>query len=172
MATAPSPASSVSFAVVMLGLSVGAWWWRSEVVSSTVVEVPKQPWQQVKEKLPMPAPVTEEPSLTGENLQFLIEANPFSRLRRYVPPPEPGPGQIREPAPKRPVLRYKGRIQLRQRQRAILEDLAGGKTHFLEVGQEVAGYKLLDISEDQVLLSDLQTNEEVRLSLTPKESPE
>ena len=118
----------------------------------------------------MPPELSDAPSLSSEALQSFIQANPFSPQRRYVPPPQKAKS-LESPEPQKPVLQFKGRIQLGKRQRAVLKDVTAGKTHFLEVGQEVAGYKVLDIAEDRVLLSDLQTDEEVALFLTPEASP-
>jgi hypothetical protein len=71
-----------------------------------------------------------------------------------------------------PKFVYKGRINVGSRQRAILEDAAARKTYFLEVGQAVAGFKVLDIAENRVVLSDPQTNQEVVVSLSPPSGQE
>jgi len=55
--------------------------------------------------------------------------------------------------------------------RAIVEEATSGKTHFLEIGQSVAGFKVLDISESRVVLSDPQTGEEVVVSVVSPASP-
>lgn len=167
-----SPISAVVFAVAMGGLAIGAWWWRFDVIGSTMIDVPAPSWEHVKDHFPMPPAIPEEPAEAGEILQTFMDANPFSVLRRYAPPPvEQSAERPTVEEPGRTVLKYKGRIQLGRRQRAVLEDVTAGKTHFLQVGQVVAGYKVLDISEEQVLLSDPQTNEEVALFRASEERP-
>ena len=168
MAANRSSASALACAIFTVALAIGGWWWRSQVMTSEAVEVPEQPWEPVRDRFPLPAAETEPLGTTGEALQQFIEANPFSPTRRYVPPPDAAEPKEPQEAQK-PQFVYKGRIQLGTRQRAILEDLTVRKTHFLEVGQQVAGYKVLDISENQVLLSDLQTDEEVAVVRTSEE---
>ena len=55
--------------------------------------------------------------------------------------------------------------------RAIVEDAANKKTYFLQVGQEVAGFKVLDIDESQVILSDLNTQKQMVVSRSLATSP-
>ena len=169
---ANAPTSALGFLAAMLGLAGGAWWWRSQVVGTQRIAMPAERWEQVREQYPMPTAVSDAPSVGTEVLQGFVEANPFSPLRRYVTPPPDEPLQAGQApvAPPQPVLRFKGRILLGQKQRAVLEDLTAKKTYFLEVGQEVAGYKVLDIAENRVLLSDPQKNEEVALFLAPEGS--
>ena len=69
-----------------------------------------------------------------------------------------------------PQFIYKGRINLGKKQRAVIEETTAKKTYFLEVGQAVAGFKVLDIQEKQVILSDPQTSKEVAVSLASKEA--
>jgi hypothetical protein len=57
------------------------------------------------------------------------------------------------------------------KQRAVLQDVTSQKTYFLQLGQEVAGFKVLDIAENRVLLSDPHTQEEVVVPITTKPSP-
>jgi len=115
-----------------------------------------------------------EDGLTQEALSGLVEANPFSPQRRYVPEPAtartaPSPSADVE---EQVMLRFKGLIQLGANQRAIVENVGAKKTHFLEVGQEVAGYKLLDITESQLLLSDVNAGEEVTLFRAAESAPD
>ena len=60
-----------------------------------------------------------------------------------------------------PQFLYKGHVDLGKRQRAIVAETTTGKTYFLEVGQEVAGFKVLDISRTEVVLSDVKTAQQI-----------
>ena len=118
--------------------------------------------------------VPPQPLLSTETVEALVRANPFSPQRRLKPPPsggETGGGSGEPVAAPKPKFFFKGRIDLGKRQRAIVEDTTSHKTYFLEVGQEVAGFKVLDIAENRVVLSDLQTKQEVVVSLSLRESP-
>lgn len=63
---------------------------------------------------------------------------------------------------------YKGRIMLGGMPRAILEEVWSKKTHFLQLGHTVAGFKLVDMTENHVVLSNVKTNESVVVPLTSK----
>ena len=124
----------------------------------------------------MPGPMQEPPMLSQEMADAVVRADPFSPQRRLVPPPATGGTGDREGSgdggqPPQPAFTYKGRVHLGQRQRAIVEETTTRKTYFLEVGQEVAGFKVLDIAENQVVLSNLHTHEEVVVSLTTTALP-
>jgi len=128
----------------------------------------------VEEQYPMPSELEEAPKLSPEMFETILAANPFSSDRRLKPPTDTAAsgGGPRSPArPATPQFVYKGLIKFGNRQRAILADLTTGKTHFLEVGQEVAGFKVLDIAENRVVLSDPQTTEELVVSIASKASP-
>jgi hypothetical protein len=100
-----------------------------------------------------------------------VKANPFSPQRRTAPPQTTsGAAGTSGAAAAKPAtqLVYKGRVSLGATQRAIVEDVTTKKTYFLQVGQEVAGYKVLDMAENEVVLSDVKTHETLQLRLTPK----
>jgi len=174
MAARPSPAGAWVFAVSMFAVAVGSWWWRGNLSDAATVELPVQSWKEAESRYPFPEEVSLADGLTQEVLSELVESNPFSPLRRHVPEPA---GTVRAaPVPsggadQQVLLQFKGLIQLGERQRAIVEDVGAKKAHFLEVGQEVAGYKLLDITESRVLLSDVSTGEEVTLFRSSEASP-
>ncbi len=150
-------------------LALMSWSWRSRVAHSSALDVPPQVWDHVRGQFPMPPAQEAAESDSSEALAGLVEANPFSSQRRQV---LEGQANDREaPGPAGPAFLYKGRIQLGARQRAIVEDRATGKTYFLEVGQEVAGHKVLDITEDRVILSAPDTQEHLELLLLPQSSP-
>ena len=151
-------------------LTLAAWWGKQRVMENTARILPRESWEHVQEKFPIPPAPAELSKLTSETLQAVVQTNPFSPLRKTVIPQpviqQPQGVQLQSVAPPAKARWiYKGRIEFSKKQRAVMENAATGKTHFLEVGQEVAGFKLLDIAENQVLLSDVEKNEEVVVPL-------
>ena len=167
-----SPAAASVMPAVLLAMILalgagGAWQWQHTAFQTKRIELMSEPWDRVKQDYPITeqAPSTERPEDVAE---AVLKANPFSPQRRPVTAKgEKGVegGSLPTPAPPKPQFVFKGQINLGQRKRAILEDLNAHKTYFLEVGQEVAGFKVLDIGENRVVLSDPQTREEVAVSL-------
>jgi len=131
------------------------------------------PWTHVQEQYPIPSEPEEAQKLSPEAFEAIRAANPFSSARRLKPPTDSSSegGASATVAAPAPQFVYKGLIKFGNRQRAILEDLTTHKTHFLEVGQEVAGFKVLDIAENRVVLSDPKTKEELVVSIASKASP-
>ncbi|MBI4341348.1 MAG: hypothetical protein HY598_03605 [Candidatus Omnitrophica bacterium] len=160
-------------AAVVLLLGAAAWW-RLSVTSKDTAMLPRETWERVKEAYPIPSEAPQALTPESQAAAALIDANPFSPQRdRAVSAADPsGQGALRfAPAAAEPQFAYKGRLQLGARQRAVMEETTAGKTYFLEVGQAVAGFKVLDIDEKRVLLSDPQTHEEVAVPLTSARSP-
>ena len=164
-----------SFAVpIGLALVVtAAWWWQSTVFHSAPGAPAAMSWKHVQEQYPIPSEPQEPQKVSPEAFEAIMAANPFSSDRRLKPPTDVSSdgGPSAPSAAPAPQFVYKGLIKFGNRQRAILEDLTTHKTHFLEVGQEVAGFKVLDIAENRVVLSDSQTNEELVVSIASKASP-
>ena len=167
-----APAVAVCLAVV----AAGAWRWQTSVFQSRHSDqhLHADAWEPVKTQYPMPPDPTPTPALSTELVDTVVSAHPFSPQRRAAglpgAPAEGGSGGgAVEPAS--PKFVYKGRINVGSRQRAILEDTAGRKTYFLEVGQAVAGFKVLDIAENQVVLSDPQVQQELIVPLASKSGP-
>jgi hypothetical protein len=158
---------AVASAVLLGAAALGAWWWRAVAFRGAREEVVSESWQRFKEEWPLPEPSPEPPAISVETIDIAVRANPFSPQRRRVQAASSGTGEAAEPPIERiaPHFVYKGRINLGQRQRAVLEETTTQKTHFVETGQTVAGFKVLDITEDQVVLSDLQTREDVLVPL-------
>ena len=169
--------SSVALILTLvLGLA-GTWWWQQSIVSLKHDEVHPVSWEQVKTDYPIPTESSEPAKLSPETAQAIVRMNPFSPKRHLGAPTPAGTsappdlsgtgaqdaGQVK--------FAYRGRINLGNRQRAIVEDTTVHKTYFLEVGQEVAGFKVLDIAENRVVLPNLQTNEELMVSLASTASP-
>ncbi len=171
-------ASSASVLAVCLAvIAAGVWQWQYRVFRAARAQehLTMEAWEQVKTQHPLPAEPSLTPAISAELFDAVVGANPFS-LQRRAPTdaagaPEPlGPGG-RTGEPPAPKWIYKGRINVGSSQRAIVEDTTAHKTYFLEVGQEVAGFKVLDITEKQVVLSDLESQQELIVSLASKSGP-
>ena len=176
--TEPRAASSIPVLAVCLAvMAAGAWQWQCRVFRMTRAQgrLATEAWEQVKTQHPLPAEPSPAPAISAEFFDTVVSANPFSPQRRAptgaaggTEPLGPGGRTGEPPAPK---WIYKGRINVGSSQRAIVEDAAAHKTYFLEVGQEVAGFKVLDIAEKQVVLSDLKSQQELIVSLASKSGP-
>ena len=178
MAAKSSWEPSVILAVLVSCAAASAWWWQQRVARTAgEISVKGESWHRVKEEYPLPQESAETAILPKDVLEAIVKANPFSQKRRVAPPPESeeANGSSAGPAaPPAPKFAYKGGVNLGKRQRAIVEDIANHKTYFLEVGQEVAGFKVLDIDDKRVLLSDLRakTELEVLLATTASSAPQ
>lgn len=165
--------SSVWLTAGLVVVTAATWWWRSSVFHTKRAPPAAAPWTHVREQYPLPPEPGEDEKLSAEVFDAILTANPFSPDRRAKPPSGTSSGDASAPAvtPPAPAFVYKGLVKLGNRQRAIVEDVTSRKTHFLEVGQEVAGFKVLDIAENRVVLSDPQTKEEIVVSVASKASP-
>jgi hypothetical protein len=164
----------VALAACSAVAAFSAWQWQRHVDRGAPAEqVKADAWEHVKTQYPVPESLSPAPALSAELFQAVVGANPFSPQRRAASAAgSAGRGAtIITPKATAPQFAYKGRIDLGSRQRAILEDQAAKKTYFLEVGQEVAGFKVLDISESQVLLSDPKSQEPLAIPLASKSGP-
>ena len=177
MTTTPRASVAAPAAVLSLALVTAAsWQWQQQVARSARAQdrLTMDPWEQVKSQYALPADPGASPVISAELFEAVVSANPFSPERRTPAAGAAGPGTgtpghaVEPPAPK---FAFRGRINVGSHKRAIVEDLAGHKTYFLEVGQEVAGFKVLDIAETQVVLSDAQSHEAVILSLASTSGP-
>lgn len=174
---APSGSSTdalIALAALLALLLAGTLLWKLRVTGTRPAAVGAESWEQVKEAYPALEEAQPPEPLSREVIDAVVEANPFAPQRRQAPA-APGldepPSGTPEGAPTGPRFQYRGRVNLGTRQRAILEDRASKKTAFVEVGQEVAGFKVLDIQESQVVLSDPKTNEAVVVPRTSTASP-
>ena len=155
-------------------LVVAAGWWYLAVRAQPAPRVPTEPWARVQQVYPMPDRGAAIPQVAAGRLEAVVAANPFSPGRgreRAAGVPEGDSGAAVTVQPPEPEFVYKGRVTLGKKTRAIMEDRRSGKTYFLEVGQEVAGFKILDIVEQRVLLSDPRTHDEVVVPLTSGAEP-
>ena len=156
-------------AAILVSLTVLTWGWQGGIARSRHLEGTGEPWDRVKNVYPMSDKSPTVPTLPKDLLERVVHANPFSPKRRFVAPqPDAGGDSSHQgPSPSAtPAFLYKGRVTLGTRQRAILQETTSGKTYFLEVGQAVAGFKVLDIAENRVVLSDSQTGKELSVSLS------
>ena len=164
-----STASTMGLALLAGLAAAGSWWWQTTVYHAPRVEIGGENWDPVKQAYPLPQASGEMPEGSTAALETILNENPFSAQRHPVTSaagsetPENGSQPVE---PDKPVFLYKGRINMGQHQRAIMEDPVAKKTYFLEVGQAVATFKVLDITESQVLLSDTQSSETVVVPLT------
>ena len=160
--------------LALVGMLVGAWSWRASVFRAKPLDVGDDSPRRIKDEYPTVWEATPVPTLPADTAQAVVSANPFSpERRRAAQPVSPDQAEISSAVTPPPQLRflYKGRINLGKRQRAVVEEMTGQKTYFLEVGQEAAGFKVLDITENRVVLSDLQTGEEVVVSVGSTDRP-
>ena len=165
---ASSTGSAIGLAVLAALAAGGSWWWHGTVFRAPRVEIGGENWDPVKQAYPLPATSGEMPEGSTAALETILQENPFSAERHPASSggSEAPDGQAEPAQPDKPAFLYKGRINMGQRQRAIMEDPAAKKTYFLEVGQVVATFKVLDITESQVLLSDTESSETVVVPLT------
>ena len=172
MSDRTSPRASLIFALVAAGLLLTVGGWRQALGPSTPVTIAVEGWQQAQQTYPLPGSAAEPPELSQEMVDAVRQANPFSDRRAQAPALDASSasGTLASQAPP-PQFLYKGRVALGQRQRAILEETTSRKTYFLEVGQAVAGFKVLDIAENRVVLSDPSTSKEVVVSLAASALP-
>ena len=173
--TRASASSSLIVALSLAVVTIGVWRWRSSVFQSPRRQAVSESWDQLKETYPLPSGPQTLPMLANEVVDTVLHANPFSPQRRAVATDVENPQQgsragIASVASGPPQFIYKGRINLGKKQRGVIEETTSKKTYFLEVGQAVAGFKVLDIQEKQVILSDLQTSKEVVVSMASKEA--
>ena len=161
VSTGPSVALAVGLAVTAIAVVR----WRSAIVRAERLEVAGESWEHVKADYPPPPEPSEPPALAAEIFDAVLQANPFSpqRLPASADGGAAAGGAAGQgvSAPIIPQFLYKGRVDLGKRQRAIVEETTTGKTYFLEVGQEVAGFKVLDISQTEVVLSDVKTAQQI-----------
>ena len=172
METRGSAEQAVAVAVVSAAISAVTWAWCARVFQAKSAEVKEDAWEHVKDEYPLPAETSLLPVFSSEMATAVVEAHPFSPQRRAMPSPTEGQGPLEAAVAAEPKFVYKGQINMGQRPRAIVEETGSRKTYFLEVGQEVAGFKVLDIAENRVVLSHLQTQEEMVVSLKPSSAQE
>ena len=176
MTARASAAPAVVLACCLAGVVAGAWYWRGGVFNAPRVEVMEDAWDHVPDEYPLLASEPQLPAADPDLAGRIVSSNPFSPDRRPVAMLDPddtaGSGEAEEVVPPSPQFTYKGQVHLGTRQRAIVEDTVAGKTYFLEVGQEVAEFKVLDIGENQVVLSNIQSSEDIVVSLATAGSGE
>jgi len=162
-----TPWDAIFAAIFLLAAAASVWQWQQTTLQRKAEKAGVEPWRHVRERYPMPETFGGADDRAASVLQSIVRANPFSPMRRQAPPEEHASNQPAAPPPPPPAqFVFKGRVSMGTTQRAVLEDLTTHKTYFLQVGQEVAGFKVLDIEENRVLLSDLHKQEELTIALT------
>ena len=156
-----------AYAQVMLAgafalCAAAAWSWQA-TVRARGGEATDEAWERVKRTYPIDETTPALPRLAPEVVTRVLSTNPFSEQRQPIDEPATS-GSAALPVTA-PQFLYKGRINMGQRQRAIVEETGSHKTYFLEVGQAVAGFKVLDITENRVVLSNPVSQAEVVVSL-------
>ena len=135
---------------LLAGSWMGAWLLRRP--PSLPAASSEEAWERIYDEAPMPEPFSAALPSAGPSWDAVMQANPFSPQRGR---PAPAPGDAApssNPVVVSPRFVYKGRVQMGASQRAILEEAHSRKTHFLETGQTVAGFQVLQIEENQVTL--------------------
>lgn len=165
-----TPWDDVVIAMGAACLVIAAVGWQRHLLHREHAPATTESWQQVRERFPIPAPLSPPNEASAEVLATVLRANPFSPARRQAPQvtTASSTGSTTPAKPAAAQFIYKGRVLLGTTQRAIVEDVSTKKTYFLQVGQDVAGLKVLDISETQVVLSDPQTSKETVVSIISK----
>ena len=165
-----SPVEAIATAVVCMALALVAWQWQQAIRRRQPRAVVAEPWEHVKELFPTPDAL-EPPSATeAETLQRIVQANPFSRQRRHVAQPAEDTTETAQTPPPASFV-FKGRVVMGPKQRGILEDRRQKKTVFVQAGQEVSGFQVVDIKEEEMVLLNLETKEELHVPLASKTSP-
>lgn len=157
--------------VCSAGLAIAAWQWRATMVATAAPPAPPESWEHVRQAFPMPSATVAAGVIPADALTEVVEANPFSPLRRQAPSgTQASTGPAKPPTPPPPQWVYKGRAQMGAREVAVLADATSGKTHFVQVGQEIGGCKVVEIVENRVVIQDLTTLQLQELTSAPKPS--
>jgi hypothetical protein len=87
--------------------------------------------------------------------QPLLERSPFFRPLPPQPPApqEPGIALPLPPKEQRPQFSYKGSGRIKGKEVVFVEDKRAGETYFVSKNDMIGEYKVLDITEKEVLLS-------------------
>jgi hypothetical protein len=158
------------FCAFLMAITFG---WQRATLRNHKTSVQTESWEHIREQYPVPAGFAQAAEVPEAVFQAIVRANPFSPARR-APPPGPttsSGGSSQPPQATSPQFVYKGRVLMGTTQRAVLEDVRNKKTYFAQLGQEVAGFKVLDIAENRVVLSDLQTRKELVIPLSTLRVP-
>ena len=161
--------------IILILLATATWVWHSLIIQHKPLEIAPDNWEHVKQQYPFPATDIGKEQLSHETAEVLLQSNPFSPLRKPISESEKGttdtPSEPVAPPPKSLVFTYKGRVSIGGQERSIMQETTTKKTYFLQVGQAVAEFKVLDITQNQVVLSNLTTHEELVVSLASSAPP-
>lgn len=120
----------------------------------SVGALPRAPEERELERsFPVPPLSVEALQRTEDFTAYtpLLEHDPFVRIQTA---PSAG-ASAQEPAeqPVESQLLFRGRVILGQRQVAVIEVESSHETLFVGLGQDVEGFKVIDIAEERVVLS-------------------
>jgi hypothetical protein len=168
-----TPWGALLTAVFCLFLAALAFGWQRAVSRTVKTAATPSSWERVREQAPMPREFVQTADVPEAVFQAVVRANPFSPQRRRVPlvTPSASSGTPQAPQVLPAQFVYKGRVLMGRTQRAVLEEVNTKKTSFVEIGQAVEGFTVLDITEIQVILSNPQTHEEVVVPVSSKAKP-
>ena len=96
----------------------------------------------------------------------LIEQDPFVRVQT----PNSAASPAAAPSPAEATLRFRGRVVLGGRQMAVIESTDAHETFFVGVGQEIQGLKVVDITEERVIVSKTP-DQQITLRLADESRP-
>lgn len=99
--------------------------------------------------------------------KLLLQRSPFYRVRSEEKIGKVEPIPVKEP-PKKSIVKYKGRVIMGSKVMVIIEDEGTGKSFFVEEGDMVGDFLVLNIDEKRVVLKK-KSGEEVILNAVKKE---
>ncbi|MBI3320168.1 MAG: hypothetical protein HYZ89_06240 [Candidatus Omnitrophica bacterium] len=154
--------------ILLAGLAFS---WQRTVSQHQKIPRITEPWEHIQKEFPIPDSFKEASEVSESLLQAVLHANPFSMERQPPPPTTIGDqAAATPPPPPPPQFVYKGRVLMGAKQRAIIQETQSKKTYFLQVGQEIVGFTVREISESQVVLFDPSASKEVVIPLSSNAS--
>lgn len=86
--------------------------------------------------------------------ETLIKKSPFFRVVSEEMPKKivEVVKKIVEEEPKKPLFKYRGRVQMGEKQTVIIEEELTGKSYFVGKGDKVGDYEVFEIAQDKVIL--------------------
>mgnify|MGYP001559193147 CR=1 FL=1 len=160
-------------AAVLLVCLLATWLWRSAVLRRAHSLTSPEPWRGVMAKFPMPSDAPDVPEPAETPWADVLTANPFSPQR--TPPPSSGEpaaqAQGAVNAASSPLFVYKGHIAVGKASRAILEETRTKQTYFAQPGQSVAGFLILEVTEERVVLQPPNGAEPIVLQVVGSRAP-
>ena len=161
---------SCATAILLAFLVVGAWHWQAVAGRQAARPLAEESSQSVRTTYPMPESPRDVAVGSEVIWQAVVQANPFSPERRHTASNQPGGKETQPEARPNPTFVYKGRILMGAKQRAILQEVQTKKTYFVEPGQDASGFRVIDITENAVVLLDPKTQQSLTVNLVSSSS--